>query len=164
MVALKGLAAPEATTDSTARFVVPGASLGRRLLVVSLEGWNSTRASVTAAAGDTVAGELTLRQLVALAAVEVAGVQRLKRAVARPRRCDATGRPLAVIDPPDQQSFPSGHATAAAALALPVAIAHPLAGLVAYSHVALRVHHGGNVVAGVALGPAGAVAASTLLR
>src|SRR2546430_6824897 len=37
----------------------------------------------------------------------------------------------------------------------------PLAGLVAYSRVALRVHHLSDVLAGVALGLGGAVAASS---
>ena len=40
----------------------------------------------------------------------------------------------------------------------------PLAGLVAYSRVALRVHHLSDVLAGVALGLGGALAASSLVR
>jgi undecaprenyl-diphosphatase len=98
-------------------------------------------------------------------------VQVLKRKVARPRPCDAAGRPLALIDLPDPFSFPSGHAAATAAIAGTVAYAHPwpgalllsLAGLVAFSRVALRVHHVGDVVAGAALGLGGAVAAVALL-
>ena len=99
-------------------------------------------------------------------------VQLLKRAVARPRPCDATGRPLALVDLPDPHSFPSGHAAAATAVAATVALAHPLtapvvlplAGAVAYSRVTLRVHHLSDVLAGVALGLGGAVAATALLH
>ncbi|HKA60315.1 MAG TPA: phosphatase PAP2 family protein [Gemmatimonadales bacterium] len=98
-------------------------------------------------------------------------VQILKRAVARPRPCDAYGRPLALVDLPDPFSFPSGHAAAATAVAGAVSMAHPLAAPVliplaawiAYSRVALRVHHVGDVIAGVALGAAGVAAASALL-
>jgi len=99
-------------------------------------------------------------------------VQLLKRAVARARPCDAGGRPLAVVDLPDPHSFPSGHAAAATAVMVTVALAHPMAGpivlplaaLVAYSRVALRVHHVSDVVAGVILGLGGAIAATHLLR
>jgi len=98
-------------------------------------------------------------------------VQILKRAVARVRPCDASGTPLALVDLPDPHSFPSGHAAAATAVAATVALAHPmiapvvlpLAGLVAYSRVALRVHHLSDVLAGVALGLGGAIAAMKLL-
>ena len=99
-------------------------------------------------------------------------VQILKRAVARSRPCDTSGTPLALVDLPDPHSFPSGHAAAATAVAATIALSHPasvplvlpLAGLVAYSRVALRVHHLSDVLAGVALGLGGAVAASSLLR
>lgn len=99
-------------------------------------------------------------------------VQLLKRAVARARPCDAGGRPLALVDLPDLHSFPSGHAAAATAVALTVALGHPtvgpivlpLAALVAYSRVALRVHHVSDVLAGVVLGLGGAIAATHLLR
>jgi membrane-associated phospholipid phosphatase len=99
-------------------------------------------------------------------------VQVLKRAVARARPCDAGGRPLALIDLPDLHSFPSGHAAAATAVAVTVALAHPviapaalpLAATVAYSRFALRVHHVTDVLGGVALGLGGAIAASYLLR
>jgi undecaprenyl-diphosphatase len=99
-------------------------------------------------------------------------VQLLKRAVARARPCDAGGRPLALVHLPDPHSFPSGHAAAATAVAATVALAHPLAApivlplaaLVAYSRVALRVHHVSDVVAGAALGLGGAIGATHLLR
>lgn len=99
-------------------------------------------------------------------------VQLLKRAVARGRPCDATGRVLALVDLPDPHSFPSGHAAAATAVAVTVSLAHPtlapaavpLAALVAYSRVALRVHHVTDVLAGAALGLGGAIGASRLLH
>jgi len=99
-------------------------------------------------------------------------VQVLKRAFARPRPCDAMGRPLALVDLPDPHSFPSGHSAATTAVATTIALAHPPAGLlalpiaapVAYSRVALRVHHVGDVIAGVVLGLGGAILASPLLR
>jgi len=99
------------------------------------------------------------------------GVQVLKRAVARARPCDATGRLLALIDLPDPYSFPSGHAAAASAVGGTIALAHPLlapvllplAALIAVSRVRLRVHHVGDVIAGVLLGLAGAVGAAALI-
>ncbi len=114
--------------------------------------------------------EVGLAVLVALTLSHIA-VQIIKRAVARPRPCDANGRPLALVDLPDPFSFPSGHAAAATAVAGAVSLAHPLAApllipvaaLIAYSRVALRVHHVGDVVAGVALGIAGVAASSVLL-
>jgi undecaprenyl-diphosphatase len=114
--------------------------------------------------------ELGLAVLMALTLSHVV-VHVLKRAVARPRPCDAYGRPLALVELPDPFSFPSGHAAAATAVAGAVSLAHPiaapalipLAALVAYSRVALRVHHVGDVVAGIALGAAGVAAASALL-
>jgi undecaprenyl-diphosphatase len=98
-------------------------------------------------------------------------VQLLKRVVARPRPSDAFGQPLALVPLPDQFSFPSGHAAAATAVAMTAAIAHPwtaslalpLAALVSYSRVALRVHHASDVLAGVILGLGGALAAAALL-
>lgn len=98
-------------------------------------------------------------------------VQVLKRAVARPRPCDANGRLLALIDLPDPYSFPSGHAAAACAVGGTIVLAHPLlapivvplAGLIAASRVTLRVHHVGDVIAGVLLGLAGTVGAALLI-
>lgn len=114
--------------------------------------------------------QLGLAVLIALSLSHVA-VQVLKRAVARPRPCDANGRPLALVELPDPFSFPSGHAAAATAVAGAVSIAHPLlapaliplAALIAYSRVALRVHHLGDVIAGAVLGAAGVAAAGVLL-
>ena len=98
-------------------------------------------------------------------------VQLLKRAVARPRPCDANGQLLALIDLPDPYSVPSGHAAATCAISGTIAIAHPvlaplllpLAAVVAASRVTLRVHHVSDVVAGVLLGLAGAAGASLLI-
>jgi undecaprenyl-diphosphatase len=111
-----------------------------------------------------------LAALVALTMSHLA-VQVLKRAVARPRPCDANGRPLALIDLPDPFSFPSGHAAAASAVGGTIALAHPLlapvllplAAMIAASRVTLRVHHIGDVIAGAVLGLAGAAAAAALL-
>jgi undecaprenyl-diphosphatase len=98
-------------------------------------------------------------------------VQLLKRVVARPRPCDALGHPLALVPLPDPFSFPSGHAAAVTAIATTAAVAYPLtapfvvplAGLVSYSRVALRVHYASDVLAGAALGVAGALAAHAVL-
>src|SRR5262249_10459678 len=98
-------------------------------------------------------------------------VQVLKRAVARPRPCDANGRLLALIDSPDPYSFPSGHAAAACAVTGTIVIAHPLlapilvplAATIAASRVKLRVHHLSDVPAGVFLGLAGAAGAALLI-
>jgi undecaprenyl-diphosphatase len=130
------------------------------------------RVSVGAGLALVAAGErrLGLATLVANASSHLA-VQVLKRTVARARPCDATGRPLALVDLPDPFSFPSGHAAAAAAVAATISL-HvpvlapallPLAALVAATRVTLRVHHVSDVVAGAVLGLAGAVLATVLL-
>lgn len=108
--------------------------------------------------------------LVANAMSHVA-VQILKRTVARARPCDPNGIPLAEIAIPDPFSFPSGHSAAATAVAASLALAHPwlapvalpLAGAICVSRVRLRVHHRADVVAGAALGLAGALAARSLI-
>jgi undecaprenyl-diphosphatase len=100
-------------------------------------------------------------------AISHLAVQVLKRVVQRPRPCDVGGQTLAMIAIPDPYSFPSGHAAAATALALTVSVAHSwlapaallVAGLVVASRVLLRVHHLTDVVAGAALGAAGAIVA-----
>lgn len=98
-------------------------------------------------------------------------VQILKRLVARPRPCDPDGHLLARIALPDPFSFPSGHAAAATAVAATLTLWEPGLGFVlvplavgvAVSRVTLRVHHVSDVLAGAALGLAGAVGASRLL-
>lgn len=117
------------------------------------------------------AGErrLGLAMLLANAASHVA-VQVLKRLVQRARPCDAMGHPLALVPLPDPFSFPSGHAAAATALAVTLLLACGwlalpallLAAGVATTRVSLRVHHVGDVVAGVGLGVAGAILGSTV--
>jgi undecaprenyl-diphosphatase len=105
-------------------------------------------------------------------ALSHAAVQVLKRTVVRARPLDVAGRPLALVDLPDPFSFPSGHTAAATAVAASVALAQPvlapllvpLAVLVGYSRVRLRVHHVSDVVAGAALGLAGAIVATKLLE
>jgi len=113
---------------------------------------------------------LGLAVLVALTLSHVA-VQVLKRTVARPRPCDATGHPLALVDLPDPFSFPSGHAAAASAIGTTLVLSEPflallvvpLAVVVSASRVRLRVHHISDVVAGAALGVAGGIAGAALL-
>ena len=108
--------------------------------------------------------------LVANALSHVA-VQILKRTVARARPCDANGVPLAEIAIPDPFSCPSGHSAAATAVGVTLALAHPwlapvalpTAAAVCLSRVRLRVHHRADVVAGAALGLAGALAARSLI-
>ena len=78
---------------------------------------------------------------------------------------------LAEIAIPDPFSFPSGHSAAVTAVAVSLALAHPwlapvalpLAAAVCLSRVRLRVHHLADVVAGAALGLAGALAARSIL-
>jgi len=113
--------------------------------------------------------QLGLAALLALTLSHVA-VQVLKRAVARPRPCDANGHPLALVDLPDPFSFPSGHAAAVSAIATTLVLTEPLLGVlvvpiavvVSASRVKLRVHHLSDVVAGVALGVAGGIAGAVL--
>lgn len=140
-----------------------------RLLTHLGDAWATLGAGVAIlVAGDRTLG---LAVLAANAASHLA-VQVLKRTVARARPCDATGRALALLTPPDPFSFPSGHAAAAAAVTLTVTFAHPVAGLVlvplgagvAATRVRLRMHHVGDVLAGALLGAGGAVAAVALIR
>ena len=130
------------------------------------------RVSIGAGLALIAAGERHLGATTLLAnALSHVAVQVLKRAVARPRPCDPFGRPLALVELPDPFSFPSGHAAAATAVAATVSLQVPrlaplllpLAVLVAVSRVRLRVHHASDVLAGVALGLAGALAATLLL-
>jgi undecaprenyl-diphosphatase len=124
---------------------------------------------LVAAGGD--ARTAGLMMLVANASSHLA-VQVLKRLVHRPRPCDVTGQPLALVSLPDPFSFPSGHAAAATSVAWSLVTVYPraavfalpLAGAVAISRVRLRVHHPGDVAAGVLLGIGGALLASYLIH
>ena len=74
--------------------------------------------------------------------------------------------PRHLLRQPSSSSFPSGHSASAAAFAIGVAMEQPalalpiglLAGGVAYGRVHTGVHYPGDVVAGLALGAAGAYA------
>jgi undecaprenyl-diphosphatase len=131
------------------------------------DAWATIGAALVVA---TIEPALGVAMLLANALSQVP-VQLLKRLVARPRPSDALGRPLALVPLPDPFSFPSGHAAATTAVLATLVIAHPvtaplalpIAGLVSYSRFALRVHHASDVLAGNALGLAGALAARVLL-
>jgi len=82
--------------------------------------------------------------------------QLIKRSVSRPRPVLPVGL-HSLIRPPDRFSFPSGHATAALAAALPMALGCPiifgvpllaLAVLIGTSRAYLGVHYPGDVIAG----------------
>jgi undecaprenyl-diphosphatase len=116
------------------------------------------------------AARMGLTMLVANA-LSHAAVQVLKRTVVRARPCDTRGHPLALVDLPDPFSFPSGHTAAATALAASATMARPLVGLLAvplavlvgYSRVRLRVHYVSDVLAGALLGLGGALVAARLV-
>lgn len=112
--------------------------------------------------------------LAVLAAVAMSGitVQVLKRGFGRRRPWDLKmDKPLAVIKLPDPFSFPSGHSAAITAVTVTISLYKPVlspfllpvAALVAASRVKLLVHFVGDVLAGVSIGLAGAIAAWALL-
>jgi undecaprenyl-diphosphatase len=142
------------------------------LITRKLTHLGGARATIGASLALLAVGEYRLGFATGLAnALSHIVVQVLKRTVARARPCDATGRPLALVDLPDPFSFPSGHAAAAVAVTVPAVYVYPwtaivllpLALSVAHSRVALRVHHVSDVLAGVAVGLVGAIAAVAFL-
>jgi undecaprenyl-diphosphatase len=99
-------------------------------------------------------------------------VQLLKRTVVRARPSIREPGIPALSTLPDAYSFPSGHAAAAMALALPLAFVSPWLALpavsgalvVGASRVYLRVHYVTDVVVGQILGAAAALGAGISLR
>lgn len=84
----------------------------------------------------------------------------LKKYIARLRPCDYDPSVARGVEPMDHYSCPSGHAMTAAAYAVPLIFASPLAaplalticGVVSWSRVALGHHYVTDVVAGTMLG------------
>jgi len=109
-----------------------------------------------------VPGDTARSAAIGLLAAFLAG-QVVKRRVSRPRPALRVGL-HSVIHPPDRFSFPSGHATAGLAAALPMVLGCPLVFggpilalgvLIGASRAYLGVHYPGDVLAG--WGIAGAV-------
>jgi undecaprenyl-diphosphatase len=130
--------------------------------------WVTTAVSLALVAIDARLG------LAVLVAVAMSGivVQVLKRGFGRRRPWNLkTDKPLAVIKLPDPFSFPSGHSAAITAVTVTVSLYKPaltpfllpVAALVAASRVMLLVHFLGDVLAGVSIGLAAAVAAWALV-
>jgi undecaprenyl-diphosphatase len=86
----------------------------------------------------------------------------LKKASKRKRPCELEAHCWAKIPPPDQFSFPSGHAMSAFAIAVPLCIFHPelqapllvISLSIAVSRILLGMHFLSDVVAGSLLGAA----------
>jgi len=95
----------------------------------------------------------------------------LKRRVRRRRPCEQGPHPLFRVKPPDDFSFPSGHATNAFAICTVVSIAFPfiapvlaiLAASVAASRVVLGLHYASDVLVGALIGATCGLAAVQLL-
>jgi undecaprenyl-diphosphatase len=98
-------------------------------------------------------------------------VQLVKRTVTRARPRMPTGV-LALVNPPDRFSFPSGHAASSLSVALPLALAAggivgaamvAVATVVGLSRCYLGVHYPGDVLAGWLLALLGTAAAGMIL-
>lgn len=95
----------------------------------------------------------------------------LKRRVRRRRPCEDGPHPLFSVKPPDEFSFPSGHATNAFAICTVLGVSFPmvapalalLAVSVAASRVVLGLHYASDVLAGALLGSCCALAAIRLV-
>ncbi|MBT8396527.1 MAG: phosphatase PAP2 family protein [Gemmatimonadetes bacterium] len=120
-----------------------------------------------------VAGDLGGFQYVPAVSLAVSflSAQVLKRFFSRPRP-DLPGGIMSLIQAPDRFSIPSGHATAALSIALPVAMALPFAiglpilvlGLtIGLTRCYLGVHYPGDVVAGWGLAALSVILAPGLI-
>jgi undecaprenyl-diphosphatase len=99
----------------------------------------------------------------AAGAAAIAGIflfKRLKRMSRRPRPCQIQAHCWSRVLPPDQFSFPSGHAMTAFSTAVVVSAYYPnletallfAAGSIAFSRIVLGMHFLSDVLAGVVLG------------
>jgi undecaprenyl-diphosphatase len=151
----------------------PAASPASRLGWMAVTHLGGTATSILAAGLPLLAccelyrtGELAMATLV----ISHLLVQLIKRTVGRGRPSLA-GELSAIIREPDRFSFPSGHATASLAVALPYAVIFPLwagpllllALLVGFSRIRLGVHYPSDVLVGQLLATVTAIAVIGLL-
>ena len=149
--------------------VTPADRWLRRLSTVADRGalWVVVAGGLGLPPGRTPLRRAAVRGLASLGTTSLLVNLVLKR-VFRRGRPDPAGIPAAraLAHAPGSASFPSGHAASAAAFATGVAVESPLAGAlvaplalgVAWSRVHVGVHHPSDVVAGLAVGTAVALA------
>lgn len=145
-----------------------GTEAGLLLLMAVAVGiwWRARRGG---ARGVALAALVPVTTAVAYAVSEV--VKSLVEEVRPCRAVTGAAASVATCPAPDDWSFPSNHATLAAALATGIAVARrvmawlvlPLAVLVAFSRVFLGVHYPHDVAVGLALGAAVALLGARLL-